>query len=196
MGIGAYRGVTWAFSRSERAVAVEPNAVKVWYRELTLTQRAYRHAGKIQRRAMQRRALQFASMCIHRSWRGSYSDFSRGVVTPHLPAAQVFLKRRLRKRPRDWGESPKAKFARTLCGASRQTDACFDVLMNRYYPNAQVSEVGQFALWLHRAYPRRHPREDMRLFETSRVEQDHCVVLRWIRTGRIVMSLRRGGIAK
>lgn len=157
---------------------------KVWYIELVKNQRAYRRANIQTRRKMEKRALRYAALCIHAPWRGSFGALQKGKLIPALPTAQTFIRTRIRNRPSEWGNSPKSKFARALCGAFTQDDSCRDTLMTRYFPNAKVSTVGQWALWLHVAYPMRHPKETNALFgSVSPIVLEHCKVLIWVRTG-------------
>lgn len=153
---------------------------KPWYVELIRTKRAYLRASLAQRRFMERRALLYSSLCVHTSWRASFRYWAEHRMNP-LPAGQLFYANRRLMRPADWGDSPKARFGRALCGAWQDNDSCADVLMETYFPKAKVTTVGQWALWLHRAYPMRHPNEGSLL--GSRVIEEHITILRWVREG-------------
>lgn len=152
--------------------------MKEWFRELQTNRRAYYTAPKAVRLQMEQRALTYASLCIHTSWRASVGYLQENRLNP-LPVARLFLQSRFVRRPGKWGNSPKARFARALCGAYQKDDACRDVLMMKHFPKAKVTTVGQWALWLHKAYPKSHKNE-----AKGKVLREHCEILRWVRTGQ------------
>lgn len=163
--------------------------MKEWYRELLANRKAYTKASPEERSAMETRALVFAAGTIHVPWSVSYRHLVEGPeyagMIPILPAAKTWLFSRWGAPPDAWlrkRHNEKARFARMLVGAWDNSDVTRDTLMERYFPGARVTSVGQWALWLHNAYGRRFKNRGPEA--NTRVQREHVEVLRWVRTGR------------
>lgn len=153
--------------------------------ELTANGAAYATASLRTKRAMERRALLFASLTIHTPWPTSIKLWRAHRRNP-LPVTAVFFSRRRLLPPDSWlrvskkGSQAKTQFARSLLG---YTDAaCFDVHMLRAFPT--VAKVGfdgtrwQWSIWLLKIYPAAHPS-----WNHAEVLRQHATILRWVRFG-------------
>jgi hypothetical protein len=147
-----------------------------WQTELQQNALAYRQGNRSTRLAMAKRAIYFASLTIHTSWSVTIVRWLKGAP-PALPAAKVFLSKRLGKMPEDWQGNkpiPKAQFARALLGFKNA--GTIDVHMQRHYPlpiDSVVNTLWQWHVWLENLYPRNR----------EQVQKQHAEVLSWVRTG-------------
>lgn len=148
-----------------------------WLREWHETRTTYKTANRHRRKAMESRAILFASLSIHNQWGITYNSWIAGKE-PVLPSAKAFLATRRGKTPADWLDGrPGAKvhFARGLLGFKNA--GCLDLHMLKHFPmfeeNDIVPTVWQWEIWLEHLYPGNR----------EKVKRQHCEVLRWIRTG-------------
>jgi hypothetical protein len=159
--------------------------MKDWYIEILKNREAYACASPEQQSAMETRALAFAALTIHAPWKQSYQKWYEGkeYVMPPLPSAQRWLLARWGKNSDFWfnhRHNEKVKFARMLAGIADEETR--DTLMNRYFPHARVTGVGQWALWFYRAYPARFKNRGPQVVNTLIAQ--HIDVLHWVRTGQ------------
>jgi len=107
----------------------------------------YRQATEQTKRSMQARAL-FVAACTIRVRLGNSARLVAGYKLPPLRSARKFFTSRVAKFPATWGTSPKAGFARALCGFSLGDDAvCIDtwLVRNKIKPS---NAIDQWRKWL------------------------------------------------
>jgi len=158
-------------------------------KELTHNATAYMTASVQKQRAMERRALYFASATIHVSWYETM-EMWRTLSSPALPSAVTFFNRRINLRPDAWPtltkRDVKSHFARALLGFA---DApAFDTHMQNAFPQYagerlatrqtrnKFSTRWQWAFWLCRIAPKVFA-------DPECVQRQHIAVLRWVRKG-------------